>query len=58
MCRQGARLDRRMFLKAAMGTGAALGEDGKELKVRYRINGKEGQAFFPENATIMLPIPP
>jgi len=30
----------------------------KELKVRYRINGKEGQAFFRENATIMLPIPP
>jgi HEAT repeat protein len=30
----------------------------KQLKVRYRINGKEGQASFPENATIMLPIPP
>lgn len=29
----------------------------KQLKVRYRINGKEGEATFPEDATIMLPTP-
>ena len=29
----------------------------KQLKVQYRINGKTGEATFPENATIMLPIP-
>lgn len=29
----------------------------KTLKVRYRINGKEGEASFAENAAISLPIP-
>ena len=29
----------------------------KQLKVQYRINGKDGQASFPENAAIMLPMP-
>ena len=29
----------------------------KQLKVEYRINGKNGEASFPENAAIMLPIP-
>ena len=29
----------------------------KQLKIQYRINGKDGAASFPENATIMLPIP-
>lgn len=29
----------------------------KQLKVRYRIDGKPGETSFPENATIMLPIP-
>ena len=29
----------------------------KVLKVRYRINGKQGEATFPENATILLPVP-
>jgi len=29
----------------------------KELKIQYRINGKPGEASFPENATIMLPAP-
>ena len=29
----------------------------KQLKIRYRLNGKEGEAVFAENATIMLPIP-
>lgn len=30
----------------------------KQLKVRYRINGRPGEASFQENATIVLPIPP
>ncbi|MFH1924797.1 MAG: HEAT repeat domain-containing protein [Planctomycetota bacterium] len=29
----------------------------KQLKVEYRINGKPAEASFPENATIMLPVP-
>lgn len=29
----------------------------KQLKVRYRINGKEGEATFDENAPIDLPLP-
>jgi len=29
----------------------------KSLKVRYRIDGKEGEASFAENATIVLPMP-
>jgi len=29
----------------------------KQLNVRYRINGKAGEASFPENATIVLPMP-
>jgi HEAT repeat protein len=29
----------------------------KQLKIQYRINGKSGEASFPENATIMLPMP-
>lgn len=29
----------------------------KQLKVKYRINGKEGEATFPENALIVLPLP-
>lgn len=29
----------------------------KQLKVQYRINGKEGQATFAENALIVLPMP-
>ena len=29
----------------------------KQLKVQYRINGKAGEASFPENALIMLPLP-
>ena len=29
----------------------------KQLKVQYRINGKAAAATFPENATIMLPMP-
>jgi HEAT repeat protein len=29
----------------------------KVLKVQYRINGKAGDASFPENAVIMLPMP-
>ena len=29
----------------------------KQLKIQYRIDGKAGDASFPENATILLPIP-
>ncbi len=29
----------------------------KQLTVKYRINGKAGEASFPENATVMLPMP-
>ena len=29
----------------------------KQLKIKYRINGKDGEVSLPENATIMLPIP-
>ena len=29
----------------------------KQLKIRYRMNGKPGQMSFPENATIVLPMP-
>ncbi len=29
----------------------------KELKIQYRMNGKAGEATFPENATILLPAP-
>jgi HEAT repeat protein len=29
----------------------------KQLKVQYRINGKDGQATFAENALIILPMP-
>ena len=29
----------------------------KQLKVQYRINGKAGEVSFPENATVMLPMP-
>jgi hypothetical protein len=41
---------------------SALGGDPvpgvvKQLKVQYRINGKPGEATFPEDAPIMLPTP-
>jgi hypothetical protein len=29
----------------------------KQLKIRYRMNGKPGQVSFEENATIVLPMP-
>lgn len=29
----------------------------KQLKIQYQINGKAGEASFPEDATIMLPMP-
>ena len=29
----------------------------KELKVHYRMNGKEGEVSFPENANVLLPMP-
>ena len=28
----------------------------KQLKIRYRLNGKAGEVSFPENATILLPM--
>jgi hypothetical protein len=41
---------------------SALGGDPvpgvvKQLKVQYRMNGKEGEVSFQENGTIMLPMP-
>jgi len=29
----------------------------KQLKVQYRIDGKAGEATFPEDAAILLPVP-
>ena len=29
----------------------------KQLKIKYRMNGKEGEASFAENALILLPMP-
>ena len=29
----------------------------KQLKIQYKIDGKAGEATFPENAAIMLPLP-
>jgi hypothetical protein len=29
----------------------------KQLKIRYRLNGKEGEVSFPESAAILLPTP-
>ena len=29
----------------------------KHLKIRYRIDGKEGEATLNENATVVLPMP-
>ena len=44
------------------GYSASLGGDPapgtpKQLKVQYRINGKAGEATFPDNAAILLPLP-
>jgi len=37
--------------------GDPLPGTSKQLKVQYRINGKAGEASFPDNAVIMLPTP-
>ena len=29
----------------------------KQLRIRYRLNGKAGELLLPENATIVLPQP-
>jgi HEAT repeat protein len=29
----------------------------KQLKIRYRLNGKEGEVSFPESVSILLPVP-
>ena len=29
----------------------------KQLMIKYRIDGKEGEVSLPENATIVLPVP-
>ena len=44
------------------GYNASFGGDpapgvAKKLRVRYRINGKPGDASFAENALILLPMP-
>ena len=41
---------------ASFGGDPLPGRD-KQLKIRYRINGKAGEASFAENAVIILPIP-
>ena len=37
--------------------GDPLPGSEKRLKIQYRINGKAGEASFPENAVIILPMP-
>ena len=37
--------------------GDPLPGSAKQLKVQYRINGKAGEASFPEDALIVLPMP-
>jgi HEAT repeat protein len=37
--------------------GDPLPGTAKQLKIQYRINGKPGDASFPENAVIVLPMP-
>ena len=37
--------------------GDPVPDTPKKLKVQYRINGKEGEATFAENALIILPVP-
>jgi HEAT repeat protein len=37
--------------------GDPVPDTPKQLKVQYRINGKEGEATFAENALIILPVP-
>lgn len=51
-----------LIVMPAGGYNSAFGGDPvpnvvKTLKVRYRIDGREGEASFGENATIMLPVP-
>jgi hypothetical protein len=52
----------RLILLPDGGYNAAFGGDpasgiAKQLKVQYRIDGKDGEATFAENALIVLPIP-
>jgi hypothetical protein len=59
--RKYAKNYRIIFLPSA-NYNASLGGDPapgivKQLKIRYRIDGKEGEVSLNENATIVLPIP-
>ena len=59
--RRHARNYRVIFLPSnsyneAFGGDPAPGEV-KHLKIRYRINGKEGEVTLVENATVVLPMP-
>ena len=42
---------------ASFGGDPAPGEE-KTLTIRYSLDGREGEATFAENATIVLPVPP
>ena len=61
MLRRHARNYRVIFLPSASYNETFGGDPApgvvKHLKVRYRINGKEGEATLTENATVVLPMP-
>ena len=44
------------YYKYALGGDPAPGQV-KHLKIQYRMDGKPGEATFPENAPIVLPVP-
>jgi HEAT repeat protein len=54
--------DKRLILLKSPTYAANFGGDPapglvKQLKVQYRMNGKAGEATFPENACVVLPMP-
>ena len=59
--RRSARNYRVIFLPSANYNEAFGGDPApqvvKHLKVRYRVNGKEGEVTLNENATVVLPLP-
>ncbi|MFV2065695.1 MAG: HEAT repeat domain-containing protein [Pirellulales bacterium] len=51
-----------LILLPSAGYNSSLGGDPlpgvpKQLKIQYQIDGKPGETAFPENATILLPVP-
>jgi hypothetical protein len=59
--RSHARNYRVIFLRSASYNetfgGDPAGGVVKHLKIRYRIDGKEGEVTLTENATVVLPLP-